>query len=345
MSEATTGMSRLDEVMSKIDPKTAKKILTGSQIEIVRYPLVSKGLTYALGGGIAAGRVCTTFGNPSAGKSLLFQESIGRIWQPMGLSCAYVDSEGTYNPQFSAKLGVDNDNIKVIRQKSFGAVTDVAIPLIENGLDILVIDSISDLLPEVFVDDGHVVSFEKAKQMMAHAKSNTQMMNLMHYANERTAIVLLSQTTTDLSGMHPEQKPHGGKKIEFGSSQMIRLASSPSDTQQIKGQLQIGDRLLEKPIGRKVDAVVKKNKLGRSHQKVSYNMYYAGNRIGIDTVAETVSLAEEFGVVAKGGAWYYFKDEKWQGEAKFAEAMRNEPELVEKIDAELAIAMNGGVVE
>jgi RecA/RadA recombinase len=47
------------------------------------YPLASRGLTHALGGGIGKGRMTLLYGNTSSGKSLLMMQSIG-LWQKQG---------------------------------------------------------------------------------------------------------------------------------------------------------------------------------------------------------------------------------------------------------------------
>jgi recombination protein RecA len=328
-------MTNLDDVLARLNPKVAKSLKRASEREVVKYPFASIGLTRATSGGVVAGQITTIYGNTSAGKSLLCSQSIGN-WQRMGLSAAYLDVESTFDPDFAARAGLNPNELILTAPRSFGAISEQAVPLLDAEVDILVIDSISMALPEVFVgDDGHAVGFDRQKQIGAHAKSVAMLLNNLHYANKKTAIIIISQTTTDLSGMHPMQVPHGGKKLPFASGLMVRLTSSSTEKEQIKGDLLVGDRIMEQPIGRKVNAYVQKNKFGRQSTTASYNLYYAGDYIGIDNIDETVTLAEEEGIIQRGGAWYSYGEERWQGKPKLVAWLKENPGELEKLQLEL----------
>lgn len=334
--------SNLGEFLAHLDPKLAKKIKKASEVESILMPLASRGLTRALGGGIGKGRMTLLYGNTSSGKSLLMLQSIGR-WQREGLICAYVDAEGTFSNEFAERLGVNTDELILIQKKSFGAVTDEVVPLLQAGIDVLVIDSISLMLPEVFVDnDGGVAEFDKMKQIGAHAKSTSIMINALHYANVKTAIVVISQTTTQINQTYVKQVPHGGVKLPFACTQIIKLTSSATEANQIKGQVFQGNKVVELPIGRPVAAVVEKNKLGPQSREASYELYYDGPFIGVDTIGELVTLAEATGAVRKSGAWYYFDDRQWQGRKAFVKAVKDDADLEAAVEQELTLALNGG---
>lgn len=338
-------MDNLAEFLSHLDPKLVKKIQVASNVEKVLYPLASRGLTRALGGGIGKGRMTLLYGNTSAGKSLLMMQSIG-LWQQQGLICAYADVEGTFDPAFAERLGVDTSQLIVIDKRSVGALTDEAVPLLKAGIDVLVIDSISVLLPEVFVDgDGGVKDFADMKQIGAHAKSISIMVNALHYANVKTSIVLISQTTTKIENTYTKQVPHGGVKLPFACSQIIKVTSSATEANQIKGQLFVGNKIVEMPIGRPVDAVVEKNKLGPQSREAKYNLYYDGPELGVDRTDELITLAVASGAIHKGGAWFKFEDQQWQGQAAVVRAVKEDPELEAAIEAELSLALSGGVVD
>lgn len=320
-------MSNFDQFVNGLDPKTAKRIKVAEEIELIKHPLASVGLTNALGGGIGAGRVTLCYGNTSSGKSALFQQSIGELWQPAGLVCAYVDAEGTYEKNWGSRLGINNKELILIQSKSSGRIEKEIKPYIEGGIDIIIIDSISDILPEVFIDkDGGMQ--EDRKQIGAHAKALTNLVNGIHYINEKTAVVLISQTTTKIEQTYVKQVPHGGQKIPFASSQIIKLTSSSTEKQQIMGELQMGDRIIDQPIGRKVEYFVEKNKMGRQHMKGLYDLYYAGKFVGIDTYGEITDLAETFGILKKSGAWYTntLTGEQFQGRGNVVTNLKNDKE-------------------
>lgn len=334
-------MSAKDEFLARLNPKIAKQIKTAEETEVIRRELASIGLTYATGGGVGAGRVATIFGNQSAGKSLLTLQSIG-MWQKQGLSCGFADVEGTFDKEFARRLGVDNSELFLTHSKSSGRLSDEIIPWVEAELDILVIDSISDILSEAFVDkDGTIKESEDRKQIGAHAKAITNLINAIHFANTKTAVILLSQTTTKMETWGAVQVPHGGQKTLFASSQLIRLASSNTDAKQKKGLLRMGNLEVEQPIGRTVEAVVQKNKLGRQSMTATYDIYYAGDNIGIDRTAELIDMAVTCGVIDKGGAWFTYQGERTQGRDSLIEKFKFDQDLFNQVKSDLDKAMNG----
>ncbi len=335
-----------EQFIATLDPVTAKRLRTAAETETIKYPLASDGLTRLLDGGITAGAVTTIYGNYSAGKSALIMESIGR-WQKMGLVCLYADVEGTYKKEWGARLGIDNDRLIYVKAKSSGKLEASIRPYLEKGVDILVVDSISDIMPEVFFDKtGNLNEQDSRKQTGAHAKAITNLLNGIHYINERTAVVLISQTTTFIGQSHVEQVPHGGKKIEFGSSVMIKLTSSNSAKAPIMGTVQQGDRLIESPVGREVNAYLKKNKLGIPYTSCDYNFYYAGDFVGIDNYAELVDRALELGVF-EGKQWIerVSTGDKWNGRPKTTQALKDDPELEKGVRAEIRLIETGEVVD
>ena len=339
-------MTKLETFLAGLDPKTAKRIKTAQETEIERLELASHGLTTALGGGVAKGRVSLFYGNQSSGKSLIMQESIGKIWQPQGLICAYVDSEGAYDKEWAARLGVNNDELILIQSKSSGKIEKELVPLIENKIDVVVIDSISDIMPETFIGkDGSMNDQVDRKQMGAHAKAITALINGLLYVNEETAIILLSQTTTKIANTYIQMIPHGGQKVLFASSQIVKLTSSNTDAKQIKGELWVGGQVFEEPIGRKVEGIVEKNKLGRQHTTFEYDMYYAGANVGIDMIGEVVDEAIKFDIIAKTGGWYRFEEFKWNGRPMVVTYFRENPEELERVKKELHTRLTGEVTD
>jgi recombination protein RecA len=331
-------MGRLEDFLATLDPKVAKAVQTAQEVEVERLPVISYGMTSALGGGFGRGRIATVYGNQSAGKSMLFQETIGKLWQPMGLVGAYVDAETAFDKDWTAKLGMDNEETILIKSKSSGRIEKELVPLMDADLDYCVIDSISDIMPEAFVDEhGNMNEQDKRKQMGAHAKAITALINGLLYVNKETCIILLSQTTTKFENWGPVQVPHGGNKTLFASSQIVRLTSSNSETNSIKGDVWVGEKVFELPIGRKVRGVVEKNKLGAQSRTFAYNMYYDGPEVGIDRVGEIIEVATDLDVIKKGGSWYTYGDLKWQGDKKVITHFKSMPdeldELIEKVEA------------
>jgi len=334
----------VDELLANanISNKIKTQFTKASEIENTFYPLASVGLTDALGGGIGAGRMTTIYGNTSSGKSTLLLSSVAK-WQKMGLTCCYVDSEMTFSKEYAESLGVDTDNLILLQTKSFGKVNDQVTPLVKAGLDILIIDSISDLLPEQFLDDkGEIKEFEKQKQIGAHARSTSILINSLHYVNDKTALIMLSQTTTDLSGMYPVQIPMGGKKLLFGSSQVVKLTSSNSDKNMIVGEVYSNGKVFQENIGRKVEFKVEKNKMAAQGRTGTYDLYYDGDVLGIDFIGEAVDLAIKYDIVQAAGAWNKYDGQSFQGRKGVIAYFKDNPEAFEQLTQEIYALKNGG---
>ncbi len=162
----------------------------------------------------------------------------------------------------------------------------------------------------------------------------------------RSAVILISQTTTFFGQSYVEQVPHGGKKIEFGSSVMIRLTSSNSANAPKMGFVQRGDRLIQEPVGREVTAYIKKNKTGVPYREVKYDFYYQGQMVGVDRIKENVIHAQSLGVI-EGTTWLTFTPtgQKWQGADNTAKAFKEDPDLYEQLSKEIHARETGEVLE
>jgi recombination protein RecA len=333
---------KYEDYLATLHPKVAAAVKTAQETEVVKLPLASYGLTQALGGGIAKGRVTLIYGSTSSGKSAIVQESIGRLWQPAGLVCAYVDTEGTWDKNWTSRLGVNNEELILIGARSSGRIEKEIRPHLKNKIDVIVIDSISDILPEVFVDkSGEMNEQEDRKQIGSQAKAITALINGMHYLNEDTAIVLISQTTTFMGQSYVEQVPHGGQKTQFASSQIVRLTSSASPNSQIKGKEYVGDFVFEVPVGREVEYLVKKNKLGKPFGSGKYNFFYSGHKVGIDSLGEIIDEAISFDIIKQSGAWFSYGEEKWQGKPRVVEFFEKNDEELELVKKQIHTIKTG----
>ena len=335
----------IEDLLAKLDPKTAARIKTASETKVEYLPLASYGATRALGGGIVKGRISLFYGNYSSGKSTLFLQSIGE-WQKAGYTCAWVDAEGTFDKDFAESVGVNTEELILIQERSFGKITNAVTPLLRAGVDVLVIDSISMAVPASFVnDDGSIKEFDDTKQLGAHAKACTMMVNSIHHENKETAVVLLSQTTTEIGQNYARQIPHGGKKVQFASTQMVLLQSSGNEKEQIVEDVQHGDVVLKEPVGRRVKLYVDKNKAGPQSRRCEYDLYYAGDFIGIDNVGEVIDEAISYGIIKQAKAWFSMGEQKWHGRKNAVTHFRQNQHALDELKQEISALLNGGDID
>ena len=117
---------------------------------------------------------------------------------------------------------------------------------------------------------------------------------------------------------------------------MIKLFSSESDNQAIKGKIRVGDKLIEEKVGRKIRWELQFSKTSPGFQSGEYDFYFRGDNVGIDTIGDLVDTAEMSGIVERTGAWYLLPDgSKVQGRDGFIQKVREDEELQESIRKQL----------
>jgi recombination protein RecA len=327
-------MNAVTEILASLDPKTRKRVQTALEVDTPQQETPSIGLNLALKGGFGHGRQVMVWGNKSAGKSSFCLQMIA-LAQQEGKTCAWIDAESSYSQDWAKKLGVDSENLIYSPAKTINDMVDVATQLMKSGVDIIVVDSISALLPAIYFDDGELKQLENTKQIGAEAKDMTHAVKMLNYVNEKTLLVLISQQRNQFGSMHASHIPTGGMATKFFSSTVIKLWSSEAEANQIKADIKVGDKLIQRKVGRPVNWIIDYNKLGPPNLAGQYDFYYQGDIVGIDHVAETLDLAEQYGIIEKGGAWYTILGERFQGRAKAIDWLRNNPETVGKLIKEI----------
>ena len=325
-----------EEILARLDPKTRQRIQLATDVSAERQKTPSIGLNISLKGGLGYGRQVLVWGNKSAGKSSFCLQMIGMA-QKEGKTCAWIDAESSYDPEWAAKLGVDSSSLIYSSAKSINDMVDVATQLMEAGIDIIVVDSISALLPAIYFekDSSELKKLEDTKQIGAEAKDMTHAVKMLNYANKNTLLVLISQQRNQFGAMHASHIPTGGMAVKFFSRTVIKLWSSEAEANAIKSGIKVGDKIIEQKVGRPVNWIIDYNKLGPMGQNGQYDFYYQGDQVGIDSVGEVLDSAEMMGIVQKGGAWYTINEERFQGRNKALDYLKNNPDVVKLLQEKI----------
>ena len=320
----------LDNILAKLDPKTRTRVQSAIDVKNEKQKVPSIGRTSALKGGLGFGRQILLWGNKSAGKSSFCLQLVAMA-QKEGKTCAWIDAEASYDPNWAQQLGVDSESLIYSSAKTVNDMVDVATKLMEADVDVIVVDSISALLPAIFFekDSDELKDLQDTKQIGAEAKDMTHAVKMLNYANKNTLLILISQQRNQFGSMHASHIPTGGMAVKFFSSTVIKLWSSEAEANAIKAGVKVGDKIIEQKVGRPVNWIIDYNKQGPMGLSGQYDFYYQGENLGVDRVGETLDVAEMFGIVEKGGAWYTVEGERLQGRAKAVQYLRDNPEVVE----------------
>jgi recombination protein RecA len=333
-------MTTIEEAMALLDPKIRKTITNGEGIKIDHQPTPSFGINRALNGGLPFGRQVLVWGSKSSAKSSLCLQTIAMA-QKEGKLCAWIDAEMSYSEDWAVKLGVDPEKLLYSQARTINEMVDVSVAFIEAGVDIIVVDSITSLLPAIYFEKGteDLKALENTKQIGAESRDFSNAWKMINYANNKvkpTLFVLISQSRNNISAMYTSQQPSGGQSTKFYSSTVIKLFSSESENQAIKGNISVGDKLIESKVGRKIRWELQFSKTSAGFQSGEYDFYFRGDKIGIDGIGDLVDTAEMNGLVNRTGAWYQLDDgTKVQGREAFIEKVREDEALQKKLVEQL----------
>lgn len=325
----------VNEVLSQLSPSIRKKISTGSTVEINKQETPSIRLNHALKGGFAYGRQILIWGNKSSGKSSFCLQLIGMA-QKEGRVCAWIDAEQSFDKDWAIKLGVDPDTLVYSSARTVNEMVDVATGLMSANVDLIVVDSISALLPAIYFekDSTELKQLENTKQIGAEARDMTNAVKMLNYANNQDSqslLILISQQRNNIGSMYASHQPTGGQAVKFFSTTVIKLFSSESDNNALNGSITVGDKIIQKKIGRKVMWHIDFNKTGMPFATGEYDFYFDGELYGVDSVAEIVDLAIDLGKIEKGGAWYTVLGERFQGRSRVIEYLKQNVEKLEEM--------------
>ena len=330
-------MTNIEKILAKLNPKTAEAFRIASEVENELLPTPSLGLNMAIKG-FGYGRQTTLWGNRSGGKTLMCLQTAA-IAQKQGKTVAWIDAEKNFDKSWARRLGVDTDEMAISKITSIADMADAGYDLIKAGVDVLVVDSVSALLPQSFFEDpkkgGELKSLVDTSQIGTFSRNLGTAINMFNNINEHTALIFISQVRTNITQTGGIPIPMGGIALQHMNSTQIKLWANPNVKEAIMGEVTNGDLVFQRPIGRKTIWTVEKNRGPGMNMSNEYDLYFAGDYVGIDLVGEILDFGVEVGAVRKGGAWVYIGDEKFQGRPAAVKYLRENPDIKEKIYQEI----------
>jgi recombination protein RecA len=249
----------------------------------------------------------------------------------------------SYDEAWAQRLGVDTTQLIYSQARTINEFVDVAVALMQAGVDLIVVDSVTSLLPAIYFekDSDELKALENTKQIGAESRDFSNAWKMVNYANNKvkpTLIIAISQSRNNINAMYTSQQPTGGQATKFYSSTVIKLFSSESDNQAIKGKIAVGDKLIEEKVGRKIRWELQFSKTSPAFQNGEYDFYFRGDTIGVDSVADLVDTAEMNGLIERTGAWYKLESgEKIQGRDSFIQYVKDNEAFQEDLRSKLSV--------
>lgn len=275
-------------------------------------------------GGLPKGRIIEIYGPESSGKTTLALHCVAEC-QKLGGEAAFIDAEHALDPTYAQALGVNVDSLLVSQPDNGEQALEITEQLVRSGaVDIIVVDSVAALVPRSEIEgdmgDSHVG---------LHARLMSQALRKLTGAiNKSNCIIIFINQLREKVGViygNPEVTT-GGRALKFYSSMRIDVRK----TEQLKAP---GNEF----IGSRTRAKIVKNKVAPPFKQAEFDIMYG---TGIDKIGEIADLAVTLGIVSKGGAWFTYGEERFQGKEKFKEYIKANPdvqlELENKIKSMLA---------
>lgn len=309
-----------------------------------RYPTGCLGLDVITGGGVPGNQWIEVLGKESSGKTSMILKLIAanQAIDP-GFTVLWVAGEHFDSDQAVA-LGVDLERVIVFPHgQEMETAFEVMIQAAEDkSVDLIVLDSYPALIAAE--EDEKVMSeatMAKGAQMMGKfVRKAGKATRRKNDGTERPMFgIIVNQWRDKIGGFSrfgtPQTSPGGNGKNYFFYVRIdvARVEFLKEKRPGIKDPVTVGQTIKFKTI---------KNKGAAPQQTAEVDFYNRGapflgfKRGDYDLAKEYLTLAKLFRVLTvKGGGNFYYGDGHWRAEDKMLEAMRTEPELMDKIGAEV----------
>lgn len=218
------------------------------------------------------------------------------------LKIVYLDLENTLDTEWAKKIGVDVDNIWIVRPEMNSAeeILQYVLDIFETGeVGLVVLDSLPYMVSQNLIDE------ELTKKAYAgiSAPLTEFSRKVTPLLTRYNAIFLgINQIREDMNSQYNAYSTPGGKMWKHACA--VRLKFRKGDYLDENGASLT--RTARNPAGNVVESFVEKTKAFKPDRKlVSYTLSYHD---GIQIENDLVDVAVEFGVIQKAGAWFSVVD-------------------------------------
>lgn len=326
-SEKKDGDKR-DEVLNHALQQITKVYGKGSimRLDPENMPVVegigtgSLALDLALGGkGIPRGRVAEFYGPESSGKTTLALHVIAEA-QKVGGIAAFVDAEHALDSTWAKRIGVNLEALLVSQPDTGEQALDITEMLVRtNAVDIIVVDSVAALIPEVEIK-GEMGDHQMGLQARLMSKALRKLTGAIH--KSKTSVIFINQLRQRIGITYGNpETTSGGMALKFYAS--VRL-----DIRRI-ATIKEGDRA----VGNRVRAKVAKNKVAPPFRTAEFDMMFDR---GLTPEGDIIDLGCESNIIEKAGSWFNYGEVKLgQGREKVKQFFRDNPGVMEKVKKEI----------
>jgi len=263
----------LNRIIGQINKKAGETVIARlgdmENTECERIKTGVESIDEALGGGFPTGRVVELYGEPSSGKTLMSLLAIATAQREERGDCVFIDAEGSFDPVWAQKLGVDIDKL-VLAQMGVGEnIFDLISSVLKAEPAIIVIDSVGGMTTSTEYD----ATFDK-QHMATKARLMSRALPVIVTKNKNTLIIFVNQIRTIVTTWG------GGGTTTTGGRALGFYASVRVMVKRDKEMLFEGVKTGHDPIGQVVQFRVTKNKTAPPYVTGSFKLFFDGKVVG-----------------------------------------------------------------
>lgn len=325
----------LSSIIASIQKKYGDDIIVrGSEVK-EELPRITTGVLafdLMLGGGWPVNQWNEIIGDESSGKTALAYKTIAanQAVDPE-FTALWVAAE-EYVPEYAKAIGVDLDRLWVVETNIMEQVYDLVIRVMDSrAVDMVVIDSLPALVPgdeaEKAMEEFTMGLGARLTGKFFRKASKAQKRSLVHDDRGCTGI-MINQWREKIGVMwgDPRTTP-GGKAKNF--HYFTRVEVKRDEWLKVK----------DETVGQSIKARTMKNKTYSPNKSAVVDFYFSstgGFNFGdFDTIKDMLNIAASVDIITRAGAYYSYKDQRWQGKEAMLLAFREDVGMQDSLKAEV----------
>lgn len=331
----------IDDIIKNVE-KGLKGIVAKGSDEKVSINRLSSGipvLDRIIGGGYVRGVNHIFTGQWSSGKTYIAMIAMKQVQKEGGIP-VLIDIEKSYDPDWYTKVGIDIDNLIVIRPNFGEEALNAVLSCLQAQVDLIVIDSLAALLP-IEEMEGEMQN----KQMGLQARLINKALRKMIPENIRTVVLAINQLRASIGNVYnpgvTETLPGGEgqkflshlilsisrkgsiiKKIDKKGIESLETESSGSDKKKRDGQ----------KVGFIINCFTSKSKISPPFQACEIPLNFISGQL--DNLASLIDVAIDEEIIEQKGAWYSYKNKTFQGRNGVYQYFEENPEEAQILEKE-----------
>lgn len=317
----------LDSIIASLKKKYGEEIIVqGSEVK-EEVPRITTGILafdLMLGGGWPMNQWSEIIGDESSGKTAIAYKTIAanQALDP-DWTVIWIAAE-EFVPDYAKAIGVDLDRLWVVETNVMEQAYDLIIEALDNrAVDCIILDSLPALVPsdesEKMMEEFTVGLGARLTGKFLRKSSKAQKRSMINEDRGCTGLII-NQWREKIGVMYGDNRTTpGGRAKNF--HYFVRM--------EVKRDEWLKEK--DEPVGQTIRGRTMKNKTYRPQQVAQVDFYFAesnGFKLGdFDTIKDIVNICISVDIVTRGGAYYNYNGQKWQGKEALLNAVREDLEL------------------